>query len=166
MCFELGIEIHDGPLEFKTIIVNIEFPFLSRIFFSCVLKIKLYPIVTTVRQVFGNSIQVQRHIISRLQVCQAVYWADGKIAHLADREVQNVSLKPSPFEAARYHSLAVRAPLPSCLLATAWTADGTLMGLRHRDLPLEGVQFHPESFLTPQGTAVLRNFVAGAPAHA
>jgi len=70
---------------------------------------------------------------------------------------------PSPFTAARYHSLVVEPDLPSALEASAW-ADGTIMGLRHRELPAEGVQFHPESILTPQGKALLGNFLAGDPA--
>jgi anthranilate synthase/aminodeoxychorismate synthase-like glutamine amidotransferase len=67
---------------------------------------------------------------------------------------------PNPFSAARYHSLAVRPELPECLVPTAWAEDGELMGLRHRDLPLEGVQFHPESYLTPVGDALLANFLS------
>lgn len=71
---------------------------------------------------------------------------------------------PRPFSAMRYHSLVVAADsLPDGLMPTARTADGLLMGLKHRDLPLEGVQFHPESVLTPAGEALLENFVrAGA----
>jgi anthranilate synthase component 2 len=67
---------------------------------------------------------------------------------------------PSPFTATRYHSLAVeRAGLPDCLEVTAWTADGEIMGLRHRTLAVEGVQFHPESVLTEHGHAMLKNFL-------
>ncbi len=67
---------------------------------------------------------------------------------------------PSPYEATRYHSLAVeRASLPDCLEITAWTEDGEIMGLRHRTLAVEGVQFHPESILTEHGHALLRNFI-------
>ncbi|MDQ3035955.1 MAG: aminodeoxychorismate/anthranilate synthase component II [Myxococcota bacterium] len=67
---------------------------------------------------------------------------------------------PSPFEATRYHSLIVeRATLPDVLEPTAWTAEGELMGMRHRELDVEGVQFHPESFLTEHGHALLANFV-------
>jgi anthranilate synthase/aminodeoxychorismate synthase-like glutamine amidotransferase len=65
---------------------------------------------------------------------------------------------PSPFTATRYHSLVVE-DLPDCLEATAWTQDGTLMGLRHRELPIEGVQFHPESILTEHGMDLLRNWL-------
>ncbi|MDZ7652026.1 MAG: aminodeoxychorismate/anthranilate synthase component II [Burkholderiaceae bacterium] len=70
---------------------------------------------------------------------------------------------PSPFTATRYHSLAVeRASLPDCLEVTAWTADGEIMGLRHRTLAVEGVQFHPESIATEHGHALLKNFLARA----
>ena len=67
---------------------------------------------------------------------------------------------PSPLRAARYHSLVVSGELPTTLERSAWTEDGVVMGLRHRTLPVAGVQFHPESFLTPLGESVLRNFVA------
>jgi anthranilate synthase/aminodeoxychorismate synthase-like glutamine amidotransferase len=66
-----------------------------------------------------------------------------------------------PFEAGRYHSLVVeRATLPTCLKVTSWTAEGEIMGLRHATLEVEGVQFHPESILTPQGKRLLANFLA------
>jgi anthranilate synthase/aminodeoxychorismate synthase-like glutamine amidotransferase len=68
---------------------------------------------------------------------------------------------PEPFEATRYHSLVVaRDGLPEVLEVTAQTADGTIMGLRHRELAVEGVQFHPESILTVGGHDLLRNFLA------
>ena len=73
---------------------------------------------------------------------------------------------PQPFEATRYHSLVVeRSSVPPDLEVTAWTDDGTVMGLRHRTLAVEGVQFHPESILTGSGHDLLRNFLAraGAP---
>ena len=67
---------------------------------------------------------------------------------------------PSPFQATRYHSLVVdRATLPDCLEVTAALDDGTIMGLRHRTLPIEGVQFHPESIASEHGHALLRNFL-------
>ena len=74
---------------------------------------------------------------------------------------------PSPFEATRYHSLVVeKDSLPDCLEVTAWTLDENgafdeIMGLRHKSLPVEGVQFHPESILTQHGHDLLRNFLAG-----
>jgi anthranilate/para-aminobenzoate synthase component II len=65
----------------------------------------------------------------------------------------------NPFEAVRYHSLIVeKDTLPDCLEISAWTADGEIMGLRHRTFPVEGVQFHPESILTKTGTHILENF--------
>ena len=67
---------------------------------------------------------------------------------------------PSPFEATRYHSLVVRrADLPACLEISAESEDGLIMGLRHQALPVEGVQFHPESILTASGKALLGNFL-------
>jgi anthranilate synthase/aminodeoxychorismate synthase-like glutamine amidotransferase len=66
----------------------------------------------------------------------------------------------SPFAAIRYHSLAVRRDgLPDCLEISAWTDDGTIMGLRHRQYAVEGVQFHPESFMTGPGKDLLHNFL-------
>jgi anthranilate synthase component 2 len=68
---------------------------------------------------------------------------------------------PSPFQATRYHSLVVeRASLPDCLQITATLADATIMGLSHRDRPVQGVQFHPESIASEHGHALLRNFLA------
>jgi anthranilate synthase/aminodeoxychorismate synthase-like glutamine amidotransferase len=67
---------------------------------------------------------------------------------------------PSPFEAIRYHSLVVYPEtLPDTLEISAWTEDGLVMGLRHKEHPVEGVQFHPESIMTPQGKALLQNFL-------
>jgi anthranilate synthase/aminodeoxychorismate synthase-like glutamine amidotransferase len=71
---------------------------------------------------------------------------------------------PNPFEATRYHSLVVeRESLPDVLEVTAETEDGVIMGLRHRELPIEGVQFHPESILTSVGKELLTNFLGGLP---
>jgi anthranilate synthase/aminodeoxychorismate synthase-like glutamine amidotransferase len=73
---------------------------------------------------------------------------------------------PSPFSAIRYHSLMVkREGLPDCLQVTAWTDDDTIMGLRHREYKVEGIQFHPESFMTHAGKDILRNFLTGGEAH-
>ena len=67
---------------------------------------------------------------------------------------------PTPYDATRYHSLAIeRESCPSELEVTAWTDDGEIMGVRHRSLPVEGVQFHPESILTQHGHALLANFL-------
>ena len=67
---------------------------------------------------------------------------------------------PNPFTATRYHSLAIeRASLPPCLEVTAWTEDGEIMGVRHKDFQVEGVQFHPESIRTEHGHRLLKNFL-------
>lgn len=67
---------------------------------------------------------------------------------------------PDPFNATRYHSLVIeRQSLPDCLEITAWTGDGEIMGIRHKTLPIEGVQFHPESILTDHGHSLLANFL-------
>jgi anthranilate synthase component 2 len=69
---------------------------------------------------------------------------------------------PSPFTATRYHSLAIEpSTMPACLVVTATADDGEVMGVRHRDWPVEGVQFHPEAILTEHGHALLRNFLEG-----
>jgi anthranilate synthase component 2 len=67
---------------------------------------------------------------------------------------------PSPYTIIRYHSLAIeRASLPDCLEVTAWTEDGEIMGVRHRQFSIQGVQFHPESILSEHGHALLKNFL-------
>lgn len=67
---------------------------------------------------------------------------------------------PSPFDATRYHSLIIeRESLPECLEITAWTAEGEIMGVKHKEHPVHGVQFHPESILTVEGKKLLRNFL-------
>jgi len=72
---------------------------------------------------------------------------------------------PTPFEATRYHSLIVeRETLPDCLEITAWLEDGMIMGLKHRSLPVEGVQFHPESIASQHGHQLLKNFLDSAKA--
>lgn len=82
----------------------------------------------------------------------------GRVEHAASDIFDGL---PTPFEATRYHSLIVeRASLPPALEATAWTEDGLVMGLRHRALPLFGVQFHPESIASQHGHQILANFLA------
>jgi anthranilate synthase component II len=84
----------------------------------------------------------------------------GKTSMVRYREDRLFAGLPNPFEATRYHSLAVKdGTLPAELIPLAESDDGTLMALRHRDLPYWGVQFHPESVLTPAGVAMLRNFL-------
>ncbi|MBY4596690.1 aminodeoxychorismate/anthranilate synthase component II [bacterium BD-1] len=91
----------------------------------------------------------------------------GKTSPIRHKGVGVFAGLPDPFEATRYHSLVVeKQSLPDCLEITAWTenADGSMdeiMGLRHKTLPVEGVQFHPESILTQHGHAMLRNFLEG-----
>jgi len=85
----------------------------------------------------------------------------GKVSAISHRGTDVFEGLPSPFRATRYHSLVVEpATLPATLEATAWTEDGTVMGLRHRTLPIFGVQFHPESIASEHGHALLANFLA------
>jgi anthranilate synthase component 2 len=89
----------------------------------------------------------------------------GKASRILHAGVGVLRGLPRPFEAMRYHSLVGDpAALPACLEATAWTADGVLMGVRHRSYPVHGVQFHPESIGTPSGKQLLWNFLRGAAA--
>ncbi|HUD69382.1 MAG TPA: aminodeoxychorismate/anthranilate synthase component II [Acidimicrobiales bacterium] len=99
-------------------------------------------------QVFGGTISAAPEI---------VHGKSSDVRHVDGGLYEGV---PNPFEAGRYHSLvADRATLPDVLEVTAWT-DDVVMGVRHRSLPVEGVQFHPESVLTAEGPRVLANFVA------
>ena len=85
----------------------------------------------------------------------------GKTSEIFHTGVGVFTGLPNPFEATRYHSLVVeRASLPAVLEVTAETADGVVMGLRHRELAIEGVQFHPESYLTGVGRDLLGNFLS------
>ena len=85
----------------------------------------------------------------------------GKVAPVEHAGSDIFAGLPSPFQAARYHSLVVeRETLPSELEVTAWTADGLIMGMRHRTLPVFGVQFHPESIASQHGGDLLANFLA------
>ncbi len=84
----------------------------------------------------------------------------GKVSDITHTGSDVFSGLPSPFVVTRYHSLAVdRNTLPDCLEVTAETADGEIMGLRHKTLPVYGVQFHPESVLSEHGHALLKNFL-------
>ena len=87
----------------------------------------------------------------------------GKTSLVSHEGVGVFDSLPSPFTATRYHSLAIdHGSLPDALEVTARSEDGIVMGVRHRDLPIEGVQFHPESVLTPDGPRLLRNFLERA----
>jgi anthranilate synthase component 2 len=100
-------------------------------------------------QAFGGRV-VRNHRIVHGKASPVLHRRDGLYAGL-----------PSPFEAGRYHSLVVeRASLPRALRVTSWTREGEIMGLRHRRLEVEGVQFHPESILTGQGKALLGNWIS------
>ncbi|MBM4189939.1 MAG: aminodeoxychorismate/anthranilate synthase component II [Betaproteobacteria bacterium] len=84
----------------------------------------------------------------------------GKTSPIQHRDVGVFHGLPNPFTATRYHSLVIeKATLPDCLEITAWTEDGEIMGVRHKTLAVEGVQFHPESILTEHGHDLLRNFL-------
>lgn len=102
----------------------------------------------TIGQAFGG--RVIRH-------SEIVHGKMGQIHHQGKGVFAGL---PSPFEATRYHSLVVeRASLPDCLEITAELEDGTIMGLQHRELPIQGVQFHPESIASQHGHALLKNFI-------
>lgn len=106
----------------------------------------------TIGQAFGG--RVQRH-------SEIVHGKMGVMHHAGKSLFRGL---PSPFAATRYHSLVVdRATLPDCLEVTAWLEDGTIMGLQHRDLPIHGVQFHPESIASEHGHQMLRNFLETVP---
>jgi anthranilate synthase component 2 len=107
----------------------------------------------SIGQVYGGKIRHAREIMH------------GKTSSVRHKGVGVFSGIPNPFVATRYHSLVVdRDSLPDCLEVTAWTEDANgdideIMGLRHREFAVEGVQFHPESILTEHGYALLRNFL-------
>ncbi|MBN9415630.1 MAG: aminodeoxychorismate/anthranilate synthase component II [Candidatus Eremiobacteraeota bacterium] len=94
------------------------------------------------------------------EVVQAERRLHGKVSKIYHDQSQLFQGISNPFQATRYHSLIVREDsLPSDLVVTAWTSDGEIMGLQHRERPHFGVQFHPESILTPEGSRLLRNFL-------
>jgi anthranilate synthase component 2 len=101
-------------------------------------------------QAFGGNIVRAEHVMHG-KVSPVVHDGRGVFTGL-----------PSPLTATRYHSLAIeRASMPACLEITATSDDGEVMAVRHREWPVEGVQFHPEAILTEHGHALLRNFLAG-----
>ena len=90
---------------------------------------------------------------------QVMHGKTSMIAHTGEGVFADL---PSPFNVIRYHSLAIeRASLPSCLEVTAWTDDGEIMGVRHKEFDIQGVQFHPESILSEHGHALFKNFLEG-----
>ncbi|TKR56456.1 aminodeoxychorismate/anthranilate synthase component II [Allopusillimonas ginsengisoli] len=126
----------------------------------------------------GISIELIRHFAGKLpilgvclghQAIAAAYGGDivraqqimhGKVSSITHRGTDVFKGLPSPFTVTRYHSLAIdRNTLPECLEITAETDDGEIMGVRHKTLPVYGVQFHPESVLSEHGHALLKNFL-------
>ena len=94
---------------------------------------------------------------------EIIHGKTSEIFHDGKGVLRNIE---SPFQAIRYHSLVVfNKSLPECLEISAWTDNGLIMGLRHKEYPVEGVQFHPESILTPSGKDILRNFLGEYPIH-
>jgi len=102
----------------------------------------------SIAQLFGGQVtQAQRLMHGK----DSPVYHDGQTLYLG---------LPNPFQAGRYHSLAVpESGVPSDFAVSAYTSDGEVMGIRHKTLPLEGVQFHPESILTPEGDRLLQNFL-------
>jgi len=93
------------------------------------------------------------------QVVRAPRLMHGKTSMIYHKQTALFTGVPSPFEATRYHSLIVDEPLPECLAVTAFTESGEVMGVRHKEYPIVGVQFHPESILTQFGPRMLQNFL-------
>jgi anthranilate synthase component II len=101
----------------------------------------------SIGQAFGG------HIVHAQEL---MHGKTSQIHHNGEGVFKNL---PNPYRATRYHSLVIeRDTLPECLEITAWTEDGEIMGVRHKSLNVEGVQFHPESILTEHGHALLQNF--------
>ncbi|KOS63073.1 aminodeoxychorismate/anthranilate synthase component II [Lysinibacillus agricola] len=101
-----------------------------------------------IAQVFGGN------------VIRAERLMHGKTSPVLHAEIGLHKGMPNPFDATRYHSLIVeKETLPACFEVTAWTEEGEIMGVRHKDYPIEGVQYHPESIMTEQGKKLLRQFI-------
>lgn len=102
----------------------------------------------SIAQVFGGKV---------IRAERLMHGKTSPIHHNNDAMNRNM---PNPYKATRYHSLIVeKSTLPECLEITSWTAEGEIMGLRHKEYAVEGVQFHPESIMTEQGIQLLRNFI-------
>ncbi len=129
----------------------------------------------------GISVEAIRHFAGRLpilgvclghqsigaafgaRIVRAQQLMHGKVSEITTTREGVFAGLPERFTVNRYHSLAIeRASCPAELATTAWTEDGEIMGVRHRELPIQGVQFHPESILTEHGHAMLRNFLEQA----
>ena len=95
------------------------------------------------------------------KVIRAPRLMHGKTSPVYHNSDQLFNGVPSPFTATRYHSLIVEEPLPDSLQITAFTSEGEVMAVRHREFPVVGVQFHPESILTERGKRILKNFLEG-----
>ncbi|MGE7093913.1 aminodeoxychorismate/anthranilate synthase component II [Lysinibacillus sp. NPDC048646] len=94
------------------------------------------------------------------KVIRAERLMHGKTSPVLHAEIGLHTGMPNPFQATRYHSLIVeKESLPECFEVTAWTTEGEIMGIRHKDYPIEGVQYHPESIMTEQGKKLLRHFI-------
>jgi len=101
-----------------------------------------------IAQVFGGN------------VIRAERLMHGKTSPVLHAEIGLHKGMPNPFAATRYHSLIVeKETLPACFEVTAWTEEGEIMGIRHKDYPIEGVQYHPESIMTERGKKLLRQFI-------
>ena len=120
---------------------------------------------------FGNSLPILGVCLGHQCLAQAFggrvvpaqSLVHGKTSRVHRSDCELFADLPTTFTAARYHSLVVdRETLPTDFLVAAWTADGEIMGIRHRRLPLYGIQFHPESFLTPDGQVIMSNFLCSS----
>ena len=110
------------------------------------------------RPVLGVCLGMQGLVTSYGGTVERLEPAHGDVAAIRHDGAGVFAGLPQGFAAVRYHSLGA-TQLPSALVATAWSDDGVVMGVRHRDLPLEGVQFHPESILSSHGADLVRNFL-------
>jgi anthranilate synthase/aminodeoxychorismate synthase-like glutamine amidotransferase len=129
---------------------------------SCALIARLGPTIPILGVCLGHQCIGQVYGGRVVRAPQPVHGKTAAIYHTGAGVLRGL---PSPFTATRYHSLIVeRASLPDVLEIIAETSDGLIMGLRHRDYPIEGVQFHPESILTTVGKDLMAAFLAGAPA--